>query len=266
MNSNSWLVRQRHKCPHLRLYCFPHAGGDAARFLPWQTAIGAEIEVCGVQLPGHGTRLIERACDSLPVLVDMLADVILSESAVPFAFFGHSLGGLLAFELARYCYSQGLPRPVHLFPSGCDAPRHPRQARHLHQLPADAFISELKDYNGTPPEVLINHEIMELLIPTLRAEFALAETYEYRASSPLEMPITVLAGKLDDQICSEQVTGWQKETTNKCRVMWFEGGHFFINENRKAVLNFLREELAPYNVYGVRLGTRRCSHLEDRHA
>ncbi len=180
---------------------------------------------------------------SLSALIRQIAPVITQENDLPFAFFGHSVGALVAFELARYLRLHGLTGPGHLFASGCQAPQYRSPSRQLHQLADPAFIDELRVYNGTPAEVLENSELMELLLATIRADFAVAENYCYRAGPALLAPISVFAGKQDDNKAPGQVDGWKKETARDCRVTWFEGGHFFIDTERHAVLKQLNTEL-----------------------
>jgi medium-chain acyl-[acyl-carrier-protein] hydrolase len=229
------------------MYCFPYAGGNAATFLPWQAAMGPEIEVCAVQLPGRGARLVEPPYTSMTELVAALGQVILSNNELPFVFFGHSLGGLVAFELARYCKHHYLPIPKHLFISACSAPRCRDSSPRLHELEDAALVEALKDYNGTPPEIINNHALMELVLPAIRADFKLAEDYEYRPGQTLNVPITVLTGTMDKHISVEQVVSWQEETISNCCIRVFEGDHFFINSNTTAVMDFLFAELAQLN-------------------
>jgi surfactin synthase thioesterase subunit len=244
VNPSPWLVRQSSPQARLRLFCFPYAGGSAAAFAGWQAALGPEIEVCAVQLPGRGARMGEPPMTSLNEVVASLAQVIGSQSRMPFAFFGHSLGGLLAYELARFCMLHYLPLPVHLFASGCSAPQHRGESKNLHQLPDDELIEALRDYNGTPVEVLANRELMLLLLPVLRADFGLVEHYRHRQGLRLPMPITVLAGEHDERTDPAQVDGWAKESAGPCAVHWFDGDHFFINAHRDAVQEIVRDTLA----------------------
>lgn len=247
MHPTSWLVRDTGRpavARTLRLFCFSYAGGSAANYLPWQAAVNPSIEICAIQLPGRGARLAEQPYTSLPHLIEALAQVIARESRMPFAFFGHSLGALLAFELARYCKRNYLPMPVHLFVSGCSAPQFRRPSRQMHELDDNAFIDVLRDYNGSPPEVLANTELMAFLLPTIRADFALVDNYIYRPSPLLTLPVSVLAGKRDDHDSPDGVNGWSRETANTCNVHWFEGDHFFIRSERDAVIDCLNLQLA----------------------
>lgn len=243
MMATPWLVRRPGPAGRLRLYCFSYAGGSAATFSEWQPVLGPDIEVCAIQLPGRGARLAEAAITSLPDLVQMIAAVTSSQGNGPFAFFGHSLGGLLAFETARYCKLHRLPMPQHLIVSGSAAPRQRDTSRQLHLLGDQELIDELRKYNGTPPAVLENRELMELLLPMIRADFSLVERYRYRAGALLDMPIAVLAGRADPHVSPAQAQGWASETTAGARVHWVDGDHFFVNAKRTAVLDCVREVL-----------------------
>lgn len=230
-----WIVRRPGPQRRLRLYCFAYAGGSAAAFESWQAAFDPAIEVCAIQLPGRGARFNEVPLTDMASVVTAVAEAILAQDRQPFALFGHSLGALLAFELTRYLKQRYLPMPVHLFVSACAAPQYRSVPRNLHLLPDDDFIAELRDYDGTPPQVLAHEELMRLVLPTVRADFLLAETYRYRASLRLNTPMTVFAGRQDARVSDEQVSGWQKEVSPGIEVQWCEGGHFFIHQGRDAV-------------------------------
>jgi surfactin synthase thioesterase subunit len=241
---NPWLICTPAAHPRMRLFCFAYAGGSAFSYTPWRAALDPSIEICAVQLPGRGARIAEPPIASMPMLLRHLAPAIAQQSPLPFAFFGHSVGALIAFELARYLRLHGIAGPDHLFMSGCHAPQYRSVSRNLHLLPDDALIEKLRDYNGTAPEVLANRELMDLMLPTIRADFALAETYTYRSGPLLQVPISVFAGKQEENKAPGQVDGWSKETAARCHVTWFEGGHFFINSAPDAVVAQLNAELA----------------------
>jgi surfactin synthase thioesterase subunit len=243
MHPTPWIIRQSGHARRLRMYCFSYAGGSAASFTPWQSMVNRQVEICAVQLPGRGMRFREPNVDSLPLLIEQLAQAVVPKDKMPFVFFGHSMGGLIAFELTRYCKRHRLASPKHLFVSGCDAPQHRKPSRRLHELDDDGLINALKDYNGTPPEILCNREIMELVIPSIRSDFTMVETYRYNADRPLDLPITVLAGKSDVHLSPLQTQGWQRETTHRCDLKWFDGDHFFINSERQAVLDCVNAAL-----------------------
>lgn len=243
-STTPWLIRAPSPQRRMRLFCFSYAGGNAFNYVRWQDALDPAIEVCAVQLPGRGARIAEAPISSLPILLRALAPEIARLDDLPSAFFGHSVGALVAFELARYLRLHGMQLPLRLFVSGCQAPQFRSPSRQLHTLPDDAFIEVLRQYAGTPPEVLDSRELISLLLPTIRADFALAENYRYRFAPLLPIPISTFAGTTDDNKAPGQVDGWQKETSHACQTTWFEGGHFFLNSQRDAVLGQINDELA----------------------
>jgi surfactin synthase thioesterase subunit len=246
VQSTPWLICPPGAARRLRLYCFPYSGGNAVSFVPWQREIDPAIELCAVQLPGRGARFREAPCTSFAVLMDALVEVLalqLAQNGGPYAFYGHSLGSLIAFELARHCRRRGLPLPQRLILSGCNAPPFPAGPKRLHELPDAELIEKLREYNGTPQELLDNRELMKLLLPAVRADFALGADYHYVAEPPLDVPLTVLAGRQDAHVEEARLLEWQRETSAAFRLHWFEGDHFFINDQRAAVLACLENEV-----------------------
>lgn len=244
MNKSSpWLISQAKKEPRFRVYCFPYAGGSAGAFMPWQSAVPADVEICAVNLPSRGARWNEPAPQSMESVVQAMVGVLSTQDATPYALLGHSLGACMAFELARACQAQGLAMPQKLFVSGCDAPQVRVPPTELHQLPDDQLIEALQHYNGTPPEVLAHEELMQLVLPVIRADFSIAANYAYRPGPTLDIPITVLCGKQDPHVQAEHVSKWQAETTGACSVHWFDGDHFFIDSARSTVLARINAEL-----------------------
>lgn len=236
-------MRQRGSARRFRLFCFSYAGGSAAPYLAWQAALPPAVEVCAVQLPGRGPRLLEPPLRSMSGLVDVLAPVVAREADLPFALFGHSLGGLLAFELARHFQRNGMPMPQRLFVSASSAPGQRSNPKRLHALGDDALIEALRDYNGTPPAALADRELMALLLPAIRADFAVVDTYRYAAGAPLDIPISVLAGRQDRHVAPASLQGWQGETRAACTTHWFDGDHFFIHAQQRAVVDCIRAGL-----------------------
>ncbi len=247
MTPSPWLQGAPQAAPRLRLYCFSYAGGSAHAYASWQAALGPEIEVAAVQLPGRGARMREAPYTSMAALVPALAQhVLLRQDRTPFAFFGHSMGALVALELARFCARHQLSMPERLIVSGATAPQRRGAPRMLHALDDEALIDALRDYDGSPPEVLAHRELMELLLPMIRADFALIENYVYRPGRLLEVPVTVFVGENDGHAALEHASDWQKETSGPCNVHPFPGGHFFINSARDAVLAVLRGQLTAH--------------------
>ena len=209
-------------------------------YLPWQAHLGADIEVCAVQLsPRHGNG---ETHTSFPALIRDIAQAIQPLLDRPYTLFGHSLGALVAFELSRFIKLMHLPAPARLIVSGCDAPMHKSDAKRVHDLPHDEFIAELRQKKGTPDEVLESPELLALLLPAVRSDFALVEAYNYRANIRLDVPIDVFAGQ-QDEVSAESLAPWLAETNASGRLHWFEGGHFFINSETAAVIARLRQLL-----------------------
>lgn len=244
VDRTKWLLSQPGAAPRMRLYCFSYAGGSAASYYPWQAKLAPAIEVCAIQLPGRGARFTEPPLRSLAVLVEVLAHVIDGDDGLPFAFFGHSLGGLVAFELARYCQRRGRAMPERLFVSGSTAPRSRALSRRLHELNDADLIAALRQYNGAPAEVLDEPELMALMLPTVRADFAMAADYEYRAGERLAIPLSVYGGDRDPHVRYEDLGRWQDETNEPITMHCFPGDHFFIQSAHEAVLAQLQIELA----------------------
>lgn len=239
-----WFLRSNGIARPTRLYCFPHAGGGAASFLPWQTELAPNIEICALQLPGRGARFSEVPYECLTSLARELTRVIANHAEQPFSFFGHSMGALLAFEITRCLAASRLSMPTKLFVSGSDAPAHRDNVRRLHELEDDELIAELESFNGTPLELLKSQEMMALTLPALRADFAMVADYKYRPAPQLSLPIVVLAGTADEQCNVTSIEAWQTETQGSCHVHWFDGDHFFIDQQPGAVTRCIRHYLA----------------------
>jgi medium-chain acyl-[acyl-carrier-protein] hydrolase len=228
----------------LRLFCLPYAGGGATIFRTWPDALPPEVAIFPVQLPGRENRLREPPFTGMLPLVQTLAQVLRPYLTMPFALFGHSMGALMSFELARQLRRAQHPLPRHVFVSGFRAPQLPDPDPPIHALPEAEFIAELRRLNGTPEEVLQNAELMQLVLPALRADFAILETYAYAREAPLECPITVFGGLDDDEMPAEQLAAWREQTRGAFRLHLFPGDHFFIHSARTALLETLSQELA----------------------
>jgi medium-chain acyl-[acyl-carrier-protein] hydrolase len=242
---NSWVTHsRRNPNAKLQLFCFPYAGGAASTFSSWSTSLTSEIEICPIELPGHGYRITERPFDRLEPLIKELACALLPYLDKPFAFFGHSMGGLVSFELAHKLRKDYNIRPVHLFISGRRAPQIPRSNPPIHHLPEPKFLNELGRLNGTPRAVLENTELMKLFLPVLRADFTAIETYVYTPKPRLNCPITVLGGLQDFEVSCEDLEAWRDQTNANFSMQMFQGDHFFINSNQSTLLQFLNRELS----------------------
>src|SRR5215510_9124924 len=197
----------------LKLFCFPYAGGNSQTYRAWPFKLPETVEVHMVNLPGRGTRLREAPITRLAPLVDEVAEAIRPELDKPFAFFGHSMGALIAFELVHQLRKQNHVNPAHLIVSGRGAPHMPKTEPQTHDLPEKEFIEELRRLNGTPTETLEHPELMQLMLPILRADFAICETYTYEDRPLLDCPITALGGLDDSDVTREELAAWRERTT-----------------------------------------------------
>jgi medium-chain acyl-[acyl-carrier-protein] hydrolase len=241
---DSWIVgRKPNPKARKRLFCFPYAGGAASVFRDWPDGLPADIEVCPVQLPGRGTRLMEPSFSRLPPLVDALSEALRPLLDKPFALFGHSLGSLISFELARQLRTNYQVCPARLFVSAGPAPQIPSQGRAVHSLPAREFSAELRRLNGTPGELLACHELMEMVLPSLRADFALYETYRYSSAPPLSCPISTFGGLSDHEVRRNDLEAWRDQTSMSFSIRMFPGDHFFMKTTQPLLLRTISDEL-----------------------
>lgn len=231
---------------NLRLFCFPYAGGGALSFRTWPNGLSTTIEVCAVELPGRGTRMRLAPFTQLESLVEALAQALLPNLNKPFALFGHSMGGLVSFELARLLRRKYGLLPVHLFVSGRRAPQVPDLDPPIHALPEPAFLDELRRYNGTPEAVLENKELMQLLLPILRADFAVLETYVYTTEPPLGCPITAFGGLQDCKVSCDHLEAWRNQTSASFSLQMLPGDHFFLNSAQALLLQSLTQHLTRW--------------------
>ncbi|NOX37604.1 MAG: thioesterase [Calditrichaeota bacterium] len=242
---NRWLVipRPNPNAP-VRLFCFPYAGAGSVIYRNWVEVLPEFIELVAIELPGRGKRLLETPYRELDRLIPDLAAALKSHLNRPYAIFGHSMGALIGFELIRYFRRHGLPLPLQLFVSGRNAPTIPDEADPpLHTLPDAEFKAKLKELDGTPAEVLEHQELMEILLPILRADFGMCENYVYRPEPPLDVPITAFGGLKDVSVRPEQVEAWKEQTRSKFTARFFPGGHFFLNDFRMEIIEILTREL-----------------------
>lgn len=243
--TNPWLAPHRaEQQARLRLFCFPYAGGSASIYGRWPQSLPTFLDVCAVQLPGRGGRLREKPFSNLTDLVPAAAEGLLPYMDRPFAFFGHSMGALVAFELARHLRKTGVERmPAQLFLSGCRAPQLVSTNDIISNLPDQEFIAEIRRLNGTPAEVLDNPELMQLLLPLLRADCAITETYSYQDEPPLDCPLTIFGGAEDEDVRSESLSAWRGHTAAAFSLRILPGDHFFLHTSQATLLETIAREL-----------------------
>jgi medium-chain acyl-[acyl-carrier-protein] hydrolase len=226
-----WLMPfSREPNGRLRLFFFPHAGGGASSFFQWSRKLPEEVTSYAVQLPGRETRLRDTLHRQVDTVVDALVQALPPFLERPFIFWGHSMGALLSYEVAQRLRAHGLPLPQRLIVSGLNAPHVPYADPHIHHLPEDEFVAALEGLNGTSPTVLQNAELRSLVLPMIRADFQMVETYAYQEAAPLTCPITILDAVDDEKTDEAGLQEWQKQSTELLELFTFPGNHFFLYE------------------------------------
>lgn len=223
----------------MRLVCLPFAGAGANAYRPWAALMPPQIELLGCVLPGREHRIRETPLTRMAPLVVQLAAELRQRDDVPFALFGHSMGALLGYELIRELRRTGGPMPVHFFVSGRSAPHFPARRKPSHQLPTPLLLEELRQMNGTPAAVLQEPELLQLILPILRADLEVLETCAYIAQAPLEVAITSFMGRNDAFVPMDEAAGWREHTSKAFSLQQFEGDHFFIYSQQSALIDSL---------------------------
>jgi surfactin synthase thioesterase subunit len=212
----------------VRLFCFPFAGGGASAYHSWARALPASVEVRSVQLPGHETRLREPLITCAQTLGGLIADALLPYLDRPFAFFGHSLGALLSFEAARELRRRGSPMPDRMFVSAKSAPQLPLARPPVFELPEADFLQELRRLFRPPEEAWGIPELLQLLLPVMRADMAVCDSYVFTREPPLPCPIQAFGGEDDPEAGFGRLDAWREQTTSTFSTHVFPGGHFYL--------------------------------------
>jgi medium-chain acyl-[acyl-carrier-protein] hydrolase len=227
----------------LRLFCLPYAGGSAHIFRNWPEYLPDSVEVGVVHLPGRAHRAFEQPPTRLAPLAQSLTTALLPEMDKPFAIFGHSMGATIGFEWVRELRRRGGPPPLHLFVSGRPAPQVAQREEASYRLPDHLFIKLLRRLNGTPETLLNQPELMESLLPILRADFELLQTYVYSPEAPLDCPITAFGGSQDREVEIEELEAWRMQTIAKFSLSLFDGDHFFIHSSEPLLIKSLFQQM-----------------------
>jgi medium-chain acyl-[acyl-carrier-protein] hydrolase len=227
----------------LRLFCFPYAGGSASIFRTWHSSLPNWVDIHSVQPPGRANRIAEPPFTRIAELTAMLGASLLPLLDRPFAFFGHSLGALVSFEVARWLRRGHDLSPAHLFVAARRAPQLQDADLPSHPRSDESLLKELAVLNGTHKELLANRDLLRLVLPAVRADFEVAETYVYTEDAPLQCPITVFGARDDEECLDERMEAWRLQTTNVFTRYTLDGNHFFIHSNEHELLKHMRKEL-----------------------
>jgi medium-chain acyl-[acyl-carrier-protein] hydrolase len=227
-----FVRRARRPDPRHRLFCFPHAGAGAATYAPWPSLLPNDIEVVAIQLPGREDRLGEPAFTDAAALIRPMVQVLRPYLRLPFSLFGHSGGALFAFELARALRARLGREPARLFVSGQPAPDLVDQLPVLHTLADADFVRAVRDLGGTAPAVADDPQLLDVVLPALRADFGLWERYRFTPGPRLSAPITAFAGNRDTRAPVDTVAAWQRHTDGAFTLTTFDGDHFFVRDRR----------------------------------
>jgi medium-chain acyl-[acyl-carrier-protein] hydrolase len=230
----------------VRLICFPFAGAGASLYAPWSRLLPSCVEIIGVELPGRGLRALEEPVERLEDHLQPLASALAQRFDKPVAFFGHSMGAVLAFEVAYLLHSEYGRSPVHLFASGARCPSLG------FEIPARAGLTDLdlvqllRQYNGTPSEVLENAELLDLIFPALRADLLAIGNYKCNRREPLACSITAIGGEEDPFVERSELEGWRTFTNAEFAVQMVPGDHFFLKSNGVKLMERLRQTLDSF--------------------
>lgn len=244
---NPWVLRKPAARPDaLRLLCLPHAGSGAAWYGTWSSRLGADVDVVPVQPPGRENRLAEAPHVDMRSLVDAMGPALSPWCTGRYALFGHSMGSHVVFELVQWLRDSGLELPVCLIVSGSRAPHLPPVPPLLCEMNDDELLGAIESRYGSRFEPDMR-ELVQLTLPTLRADLSVVETHVHRATAPLPVPLLVLAGAGDDSVPLADARQWERHTSESFEFKLFPGGHYFPMTQRDAVLACLTRVLAQHS-------------------
>jgi surfactin synthase thioesterase subunit len=230
----------------MKIFCFPYAGGSIYSLKQFERLMPAGIEWIPIEPPGRGRRVHEALIRDLYALSADIFKQIRGRLDEPYAIYGHSMGAMLAYLVAKRIMACGLPAPLQLFVSGCGAPSGKPENKGRYLLPTDKFWAALRELGGSPDEVLHNTDLQRFFEPILRADFEAIENYQYQQGVPLDIPITVMIGS-QEAISRKDAGRWQEETLAPVEVVHFPGNHFFIFEQARAIAGLIQSNLQLVN-------------------
>lgn len=242
---SKWMLVSHTREPAIgRLLCIPFAGGGAAAYHPWVNGVLPGVELIRIRLPGRESRLREPLIDEFDAIIGLLVQELIPWLDLPFFLYGHSMGALLAFELARELRRTRGILPARLFVGGFRAPHLPPPDSPFSHLPTPAFLDRVLQYGGIPSLILNEPELMDIFVPILRADFRIIESYVYKEEPPLECPITAFGGMSDPKVTKDRIDAWRIQTAAGFDSHFFNGGHFFLQDSSAHVIERLNAHLA----------------------
>jgi pyochelin biosynthesis protein PchC len=238
-------IRRYHKAPDtaVRLVCFPHAGGSASFYFPVSAQLSPAIDVCALQYPGRQDRRAEPCIETIPELADAIFGVVRSLADRPLAFFGHSMGAVLAYEVALRLEKDGAAPLARLYVSGRRAPSRYR-VENVHKRDDQGIIAELRRLSGTEADLLGDPETLEMILPAIKSDYCAIETYRHTPHQEVSCPIIVLVGDRDPRVTADEAKAWSEHTTGTFDLQVFPGGHFYLTEQAQEVVRVLSTDLA----------------------
>lgn len=242
---SAWLqhIAKPHCAARHRLVCFPYAGAGPSLFAPWKGLFPANVEVLAVNLPGRERRFSELPLTDIRAIVDQVTISIEELSPCPLTLFGHSLGALIAFEVVRSLEMKGI-KPHLLMASGRHSPGTPSKIQPISHLADDDFVQAIAGYGGMSPEILASQELLDILIPTIRADFYLSEQNSNEtATAAVHAPIIVLGSKEDELVDFDQLIKWQSLSTSTVDIHEFAGGHFFLQKEFPRIIELFTSHI-----------------------
>jgi medium-chain acyl-[acyl-carrier-protein] hydrolase len=246
VTSRCFFCPQPNPRAYLRLFCFHHAGGSTTLFHQWRDKLPPHIELWVARLPGRGDRAAEPPVKRMVPLVQEMSEALVPFLKEPFALFGHSMGASIAFETARLVRRKYGAQPMRLLVSSCQAPQRLHFALPTYDLPDAAFIERLRGLNGTPQPLFDDPRLLMMMLPVIRADVELLQTYEYLADAPLDCPITIFGGLRDEVVKLAGMMAWRRQTTAEAILHLLPGDHFFLNSHQQLFLELLTAELSAH--------------------
>lgn len=250
-----WIVRPKvNNDAKIRLFCFPYAGSSAVvtyKFLV--DSLPEEIEVCPVEFPGRGSRMAENLISDIDKAVQLIGAAIPGFLDKPYLFLGHSMGALVAFELSHYLKTNLNSQPLKLYLSAHRAPSIEKDGKMMHILKENEFLDELIKMNGLADEILEHRELLDLMLPVIKNDYKLCETYRFKSKNKLDIPFQIFGGSNDKDVSLEHLKAWNELTSAYIKIEIIEGDHFFLTKNKENFLqkfkNYLNSDLLELNKF-----------------